>query len=130
MTGGGLISLAPMTLWKDYSYYTVRIDWDKRALGSLVVRASDSRPEGLGSKSDRGSFRVTRLTNGRGISRPMGEQALAVSWGWEVQRRKAICDGRGTLSIGRAACLPLGGRVARKKKGSWQREKIFSRERY
>ncbi|GFV42452.1 hypothetical protein TNCV_289391 [Trichonephila clavipes] len=53
----------------------------------------------------------------------MGERAFNVSWGWEVQRRNANCDGRGTLSIGRAARLPLGGRVARKKRGSWQRDK-------
>ncbi|GFS88144.1 hypothetical protein TNCV_765051 [Trichonephila clavipes] len=43
----------------------------------------------------------------------MGERAFDESLGWEVQGRNAICDGRGTLSIARAARLPLGGRVAR-----------------
>ncbi|GFV16221.1 hypothetical protein TNCV_3379851 [Trichonephila clavipes] len=49
--------------------------------------------------------------------------AFDMSLGWEVQGRNAICDGRGTLSIGRAARLALGGRVARKKRESRQREK-------
>ncbi|GFX51207.1 hypothetical protein TNCV_2735581 [Trichonephila clavipes] len=52
----------------------------------------------------------------------MSERAFDESLGWEVQGRNLICDGRGTLSIGRAARLPLGGRVTRKKRGSWQRE--------
>ncbi|GFX86456.1 transposable element Tcb1 transposase [Trichonephila clavipes] len=59
------------------------------------------------------------------VSRPMGERAFDECLVWEVQGRNAICDGRGTLSIGRAARLPLGGRVTRKKRGVG-REKKYS----
>ncbi|GFW74520.1 hypothetical protein TNCV_2414191 [Trichonephila clavipes] len=58
----------------------------------------------------------------------MGERAFDVSLGWEVQGRNAICDWRGTLSNGRAARLPLGGRS--EEKGELAERKIFSRERY
>ncbi|GFW37904.1 hypothetical protein TNCV_4631061 [Trichonephila clavipes] len=45
----------------------------------------------------------------------------------QVQGRNAICDGRGTLSIGRAARLPLVGRVARKKRGVVREKNILAR---
>ncbi|GFX50570.1 hypothetical protein TNCV_614991 [Trichonephila clavipes] len=57
----------------------------------------------------------------------MGERAFDESLGWEVQGRNAICDGRGTLSIGRAARLRLGGRVARKKGGVGREKNILTR---
>ncbi|GFX82074.1 hypothetical protein TNCV_398041 [Trichonephila clavipes] len=48
----------------------------------------------------------------------MGGRAFNESLRWELQGRSAIYDGRGTLTIGRAARLLLGGRVARKKRGN------------